>query len=400
MPDPKIRQLLFIGLIVAALATGLALMVGGGEPIPVQAQGEVPFANPITGTFALAPGQRLQPAETTAVPFGGRVGAAAVSGQDLLVDKGCVTNPGSAYIDVPPSAFQAAESSPADGYRFWPEGGYLYNTTALTMHLIAPAYLPDGVTITNIALVYYDAGLSTDIELFLLRKRHNDPGLPAAKIFGFYSSQDNANSPLCASPPSTKTVTAINDNYFVVARLPANLSSDLAANQRLIGLRIYYDPPDSAAVLQKAVAPIAAFRANGDDAQYTVLDYQTNGYIRSSGTATPCLMAPIYPPAGATLLEFRISIRDVITTANQNIAVQLQRVRLDNGVINPIAQIATTDSSPILEAVEGFDAIAAGTGLELVSDEYDYYITFCLPPNPGDTTDLLFFGSRVFYTLP
>jgi hypothetical protein len=133
-----------------------------------------------------------------------------------------------------------------------------------------------------------------------------------------------------------------------------------------------------------------AFRNDGDsvDGWFNLF---SEGYIRNEDpNAGACFMAPTYPPNGATLTQFRISILD--QSPGGDIFAEFKRVRLTTGAVDLIAggPVPYNDPSPI-ELVTG---IAPGTAV--VSNAYAYYVDLCFPAN--SSTDILFYGARLFYT--
>lgn len=139
------------------------------------------------------------------------------------------------------------------------------------------------------------------------------------------------------------------------------------------------------------VIPIGAFRNDGDnvDGWFNLF---VEGYIRNDSSEPACFMAPTYPPVGATLTEFRISILDQNATFDL-FFVQLKRVNLTTGVVDVVAggdgSIPWNDTN----ATELFANISPGT--ETVSNLHAYYVNLCFPGNTG--TDVLFYGARLFY---
>ena len=388
---------------VAVLAGLSMLFVRGSYKLVAQAQSEEIFLDRGRSPQALIEAQQtltgdLEAEDVAAVALTARTddltGAAVLTGQDLLVDANCVSNPGTAWVNISPSAFRQAETSPANGFRFWPEGGYLYSTASVTTYLVAPLYLPNAVTLTHMAMVFFD-NAPTNVTAFLLRKNLASPSVPREQIAGFFSSTSSPTQVLCASRRITHT-TSTNYGYFVALELPPNPGLDL--DQLEFGLRIYYEPPPTSPDVVIEAISMAAFRHNGNNADNSLLQFASFGppsaFIRSTGSVSPCLMAPVNLPDGAVLTEFRASVRDIDSNPNQDLTVQLRRSKPDTGDVDTIAQITTVGFSPIT------DNEGATTFTENVSNVYNYYVTFCLPPNPTNTTDILFYGTRLFYTPP
>ena len=103
-------------------------------------------------------------------------------------------------------------------------------------------------------------------------------------------------------------------------------------------------------------------------------------------------MAPAYPPVGATLTQFHTAIFDMHDTSN--VTVNLRRVNQATGA----ADILSTITSDGTSTTPNNSELSSASFSSVVSDNYGYYITFCLDPE----TELLIalFGARVSYTSP
>lgn len=138
------------------------------------------------------------------------------------------------------------------------------------------------------------------------------------------------------------------------------------------------------------VVPIAAFKHDGNTAN-DWFHYFAGGYIRNDSSDTPCLMAPAYPPDGATLTAFSFSLVD--DSASNELPVVLRRVRLATGVVDTLAGgYAVLDSSTPVEVKDS----TIESGKQVVSSAYGYYVTLCFPPDTY--MDILLYGARLFYT--
>jgi hypothetical protein len=141
------------------------------------------------------------------------------------------------------------------------------------------------------------------------------------------------------------------------------------------------------------VVPIAAFKHDGNNANGWFHSF-FGGYIQNNSSEYVCIMAPTYPPDGATLTEFRFSLVD--DSASSDLYVWLDRVRLTTGGVETIAggALAGHDSSTPTEAFD--NTLTPGT--QVVSKAYAYYVDFCFEPDTD--TEILFYGARLFYTPP
>jgi hypothetical protein len=133
-----------------------------------------------------------------------------------------------------------------------------------------------------------------------------------------------------------------------------------------------------------------AFRNDGNsvDGWFNLF---SGGYIRNNSADFACFMAPTYPPDGAILTQFRISLLDQSTS--DLIFVDLRRVSMATGAVDLVAGGTSVPlNSPT--AVELSTGIVPGT--QVVSSAYVYYVDLCFPPN--SSIDILFYGARLFYT--
>jgi hypothetical protein len=138
-----------------------------------------------------------------------------------------------------------------------------------------------------------------------------------------------------------------------------------------------------------------AFRNDGDSVDGW-RNLFSGGFIHNNSPDPACFMAPVYPPNGATLTEFRFSILDK-SAAKNLLFVRLHRVRLATGTVDVVSGGALTQVLNNPNALELFfqnPKIVPGT--ERVSNAYAYYVDLCFDGGTG--TDILFYGARLFYT--
>lgn len=136
-----------------------------------------------------------------------------------------------------------------------------------------------------------------------------------------------------------------------------------------------------------------AFRNDGDsvDGWFNLF---SGGYIQNNGSNAACFMAPVYPPNGATLTQFRLSLLDQSSDKNLQF-LRLHRVRLATGAVNLVAGGGPVSwNSPT--AIELYFTGGITPGTEVVSNAYAYYVDLCF--DPASSTDILFYGARLFYT--
>jgi hypothetical protein len=139
------------------------------------------------------------------------------------------------------------------------------------------------------------------------------------------------------------------------------------------------------------VVPIAAFRNDGDSGNGW-FNLFSGGYIENQSSGFICFMAPIYPPDGATLTQFRFTFRD--DNAANDLYVFLDRVNLTTGSIE----------TPAGGAVSGYDnptpteafSTVVDPDLAIVSNAYAYYVDTCMPG--GVSSEIRLYGARLFYT--
>ncbi len=100
----------------------------------------------------------------------------------------------------------------------------------------------------------------------------------------------------------------------------------------------------------------------------------------------------LYPPDGATLTQLHASILDAHN--GLDVTVNLRRVAQATGTTNILGTITSSGTNGTPDNSE----LSSATFSSVVSNNYSYYITFCLDPN----TELLIalFGARVSYTGP
>jgi hypothetical protein len=131
------------------------------------------------------------------------------------------------------------------------------------------------------------------------------------------------------------------------------------------------------------VVPIAAFRHDGNNANDWFHSFY-GGHIQNDSSALPCLMAPTYPPDGATLTQFRFSLLD--NSASSDLSVWLDRVNLTTGAVQTIGGGSLTGRNSATPT-EAFDN----------TKDYAYFVNLCFDANTG--TEILLYGARLIYTL-
>jgi len=70
------------------------------------------------------------------------------------------------YLNIPGCAFQKDKTSDTDEFAIYP-GGHVYVESGAgnNLNLYAPAYLPEGATVTNFTVYYYDVDGSNDLQI-------------------------------------------------------------------------------------------------------------------------------------------------------------------------------------------------------------------------------------------
>lgn len=135
----------------------------------------------------------------------------------------------------------------------------------------------------------------------------------------------------------------------------------------------------------------AAFRNDGDNPNGWV-HWFANGYLRNNSSQLACFMAPTYPPAGATLTRFSITMRDA--NGAEDLGVVLYRVPLANSGPSEVLAVAFPQNLNNPNVIEASD-LTIEPGKALVSNAYAYYAAFCFPGSTSQT--ILFYGARLFY---
>lgn len=136
-----------------------------------------------------------------------------------------------------------------------------------------------------------------------------------------------------------------------------------------------------------------AFRNDGDSVDGW-RNLFSGGFIHNNGPDPACFMAPVYPPNGATLTEFRFSILD--KSAKNLLFVQLHRVRLATGTVDLVSGSGPINWNNPNASELFFQNPKIVPGTERVSNAYAYYVDLCFDGGTG--TDILFYGARLFYT--
>jgi|GEM_PF-2335817 len=137
------------------------------------------------------------------------------------------------------------------------------------------------------------------------------------------------------------------------------------------------------------VVPIGAFKHNGNNANDWFHDF-SGGYIENTSTVNDvCLMAPTYPPDGATLTRFEFALLD--DSLSEELFVYIKGVELATGSSVLIGGGAASLDSATPTVV--YDPTLSPAS---VSNSYAYYVTTCIPANTQGEIQL--YGARLFYT--
>lgn len=143
------------------------------------------------------------------------------------------------------------------------------------------------------------------------------------------------------------------------------------------------------AVTSVYVLPVADFRSDGWDPDgffFSFLGGNISG--KSDATSSTCLMAPVYLPIGATILDIYATVRDNSGT----LYIWLSLYRLDNysGEVVELAQMITTPAYADPALVTIYDTTVTNP---LVSyPDYSYYVGGCIP---GTAINL--YSVRIYY---
>jgi hypothetical protein len=333
---------------------------------------------------ALAPGGWL----TSSLRFGEKVSTAGTQVTPLAEIGSQSLNPRRA-VYISPAAFHPAGDTPADSFLFWPEGGYLYNVSDSPLPptlLLAPVALPHGVTLTRFSLVLFDNDPANDVTAILYRKNllSNLTG-PAEAVMALGQSLVNPTQLYQLSTTSIDPAKALVSpaySYYIVFQL--NPETD--QNQLIFGFSLEYEGDVASNV---EVIPAAAFRPNGPQADQPYFDFGA-GFVRNRSEEQLCLLAPLSPPAGATLTELRASLFD--NSDDKSLQLQLHRLRLATGQTDLLATLTSTGTATSPASSETVPApLSVG-----VAENDSYYLSACFEAeNPFK---LALIGARLFYT--
>lgn len=177
-------------------------------------------------------------------------------------------------------------------------------------------------------------------------------------------------------------------------------------------VRIDYPDPTSLAGIESQSTnsgsefiPSSAFRHDGQDLAYGYrFSAVDGGYIRNNViNDNMCIAAPVYLPHGATFTRFYMYFVDSHPTENLWTA-QLWRRKLAHPAGTASEQITNLfglEDQPINNPflyVRASTTFVFESGLEDISNQYSYYITYCFAPNTGFNHRI--YGFRVDYDLP
>ena len=135
------------------------------------------------------------------------------------------------------------------------------------------------------------------------------------------------------------------------------------------------------------VIPAADFSSDGTDPDGFSFSF-SGGYIGGS-SSLPCLKAPAYLPAGATVVSVWASVYD--NYAPGAIQLYLRRVNVSSGVSNPLASLGTSTDSTEIQQIKDLEVNYA----TVLYPDYAYYVTTCLT----DVQHRLY-SVRIYYTGP
>ena len=134
------------------------------------------------------------------------------------------------------------------------------------------------------------------------------------------------------------------------------------------------------------VIPAADFSSDGGDPDGFSFD-SAGGYIAGS-SSLPCIKAPAYLPAGATVTSVWASVYD---NATGIVAVRLRRVNVTSGDSDVMASLYTsadsTDNQLIKDLEIGFATV--------LHPDYAYYLTTCLT-----NVQHRLYSVQIYYTGP
>jgi hypothetical protein len=164
-----------------------------------------------------------QPAEADAAPH------APAAGGTYLIGT-CYSSP----LVIPAAAFSSDGYAP-DSFYMWFVGGYMRGTSAHDGCVKAPAYLPNGATVTNVYATVYDNDGSYNIGINLKRV-NNGTGVTATMASLSSTGTSSAMRNIADLSIDHPLIDYPQYSYYVTTCL---LSSDI----RLYSVRIYFDGP-------------------------------------------------------------------------------------------------------------------------------------------------------------
>jgi len=135
------------------------------------------------------------------------------------------------------------------------------------------------------------------------------------------------------------------------------------------------------------VIPAADFSSDGSDPDGFSFSF-SGGYIGGS-SSLPCIKAPAYLPAGATVVSVWASVYDDF--APGAIQLYLRRVNVSSGASNVIASLGTSTDSTDIQQIKDLEVNYA----TVLYPDYAYYLTTCLT----DVAHRLY-SVRIYYSVP
>lgn len=129
-----------------------------------------------------------------------------------------------------------------------------------------------------------------------------------------------------------------------------------------------------------------------DDANNWLFDIDSGFLTSDSATDQVCLAAPVYLVPGRTIDSFTVFAADQATSAD--LTVFLDRTSF-LGVWIEVARISTSGMTVGIQTLTD-STIATTDGASVVSADYHYHVSFCLPANSGNKIRV--YGAQVEYS--
>ena len=137
---------------------------------------------------------------------------------------------------VIPAADFVSDGVVPNGFRFIPNEGYMRGTNNTDTCIMAPAYLPNGATLTNMTATIYDNDTINRIIVVLYRANKNTGGTTTMASVSTTNSFTSGNpQDIGTNSISGSSVDTQNYAYYVTTCLPA-------ATIHLYSVRLFYNP--------------------------------------------------------------------------------------------------------------------------------------------------------------